>query len=452
MKLRSRRASISAAALVTLWCQPALAQTAAAPSPLAEAPITYVVRAGDTLFDLAREYLNRPSDYRQLQRQNNVANPRRMATGRDLAIPVSLLRTRADPARLESYRGQVQLQRTGQNLPLSAGMSLMEGDILSTGANTFIRVVMSDGSFAVVPSNSRVMLERLRRYDINDQPDYRLKLLQGRIENSVTPRQRPGAYRVITPAAVSAVRGTQFRVAYMDDTGLSATGVLEGTVLNVADTGQAAMDITAGEGAFASLNVEGLREVTLLNAPAMTDPGAPQTGPVVAFNVPLPNTARAVRARIGSDAGMTDPVSEADSANGHLLFDTLADGRWFVRVSAVSNEGMEGRARTYDFIRARNGVEALNLLQARENGMRLYRFGWRGVGEGQAHFRFQLWRVDAQGEQTGGLMVDQPDISDSNFTLTNLPPGDYAWRVEGVRHRFGVRLAVWSDPELLTIS
>lgn len=143
---------------------------------------------------------------------------------------------------------------------------------------------------------------------------------------------------------------------------------------------------------------------------------------------------------------------EGETNTNTLGFDELAEGRWFIRLTAVSPEGLEGRPHTYDFIRARNGVEGLAIAEGQDQGFRTYRFGWRGVGEGEARFRFQLWRQNAAGEQDGPLMVDHPGIEESNFTLTDLPPGTYSWRVEGVRHRFGHRLAVWSDAETLTIS
>ena len=428
------------------------AHAQARPDPLAEAPMAYVVRRGDTLIELARTYLNRPSDYRQLQRQNRVANPRRLTPGRTLNIPTELLRTRPDPAQLESYHGQVVIQRGGQPQTLRVGMAVAEGDVVITGNNAFARVAMSDGSHAVVPSNSRILIERLRRFDINDQPDHRLTIQRGRLENNVQPRQSPGTYRVTTPAAVSAVRGTSFRVAFDEVTGASATGVLEGRVATVAKGADELVLNDAGNGVVVSLGGGVATASALLPSPTLVDPAKLQTDPKLNFEISLPQGTRSVRGRIGNDAGLTQPVLEGESQSAILSFDELAEGRWFIRLTAVSADGLEGRPHTYDFIRARNGVEGLAIAEGQDQGFRTYRFGWRGVGEGEARFRFQLWRQNAQGEQDGPIMVDHPGIEETNFTLTDLPPGTYSWRVEGVRHRFGHRLAVWSDAETLTIS
>lgn len=441
---RSALGAVAAAALAPA----AMAQSAS----VAEPPLTYVVRTGDTLIDLARKYMTRADDHRVLQRDNRVANPRRMPTGRTLDIPVDLLRTRPDTATLESYRGQVQILRSGQSQTLSRGLTLREGDIISTGNSAFARINLSDGSYAVVPSNSRIQLERLRRFEINNEPDHRLSVQAGRLENSVNPRQRPGIYRVTTPAAVSAVRGTEFRVAYDEASGLGSTGVLEGRVAIAASAGGAPALAQAGQGTVVDRNTSGVSVAALPAAPTLISPETIQTGPVVAFKATLPEGAALLRGRIGNDTGITDPVAEAEARGDTLTFDNIDEGRWFIRLTAVTAQGLEGRPRTYDFIRARNGVEGLALAQGTEGDVRTYRFGWRAVGEGEARFRFQLWRVDANGEQSGPFLVDQPDLSDPHYTLTDLPPGDYAWRVEGVRHRFGQRLSAWSEPELLTLS
>ena len=87
----------------------AVAQTSAAPSDSRTAAsvetLDYVVRRGDTLIDLATAYMNRPLDYRRVQRENRVANPRRLPIGRTLALPVDLLRAEPDEARIAGFRG-----------------------------------------------------------------------------------------------------------------------------------------------------------------------------------------------------------------------------------------------------------------------------------------------------------------------------------------------------------
>lgn len=422
-------------------------------SILRETPLSYLVNRGDTLIDVARKYLRNPNDYRQLQRDNGVANPRRMATGRTLSIDPALLRTRDDPAQIESFRGDVQIVRNGSNVPPAAGTVLREGDVVNTGSSAFARIAFSDGTHTVVPSRSSIRLDRLRRFIINEAPDHRLVVARGRAESRVSPRQRPGGFRVTTPTAISAVRGTEFRVAYDEATGNSSTGVLEGTVAVADDTATNGVLVTQGEGVALRANEDKPVAVALLTAPIMSEADVLQTAATIAIDYSAPSDARIVRGFVSSDASMQDLVAEADTPNGQkLALPDLAEGQWFLRLTAVSADGLEGRARTFNFIRARNGIDGLSLDQDLLNDVRQYRFKWRAEGEGDASFRFQLTRANDDGEPEGQPLIDSAGLSDSSFTLTDLPAGTYSWRIEGTRYRFGHRLSVWSSPEVLTIN
>ena len=429
------------------------ATTPPATTPMAEAPLQYLMKRGDTLIDLARTYLRQSSDYRQLQRDNTIANPRRIPTGRTIDIDPALLRTRSDPARLESFRGDVRILRASQSVSLEQGMTLLEGDVVATGAGAFARLNFSDGSHTVVPSNSRLRLDRLRRYVINDAADHRLVIDQGRAEIRVSPRQRPGTFRVTTPTAISAVRGTDFRVAYDATSGISATGVLGGSVA-VAGTGNdSGYLFEPGRGAVIRQGQDGVTAVSLLSAPVMGDASVLQTAKTLRFDVSAPDGTAITRGWIGADAGLLDPVTEIEAPAGQPLNLTdLPEGQWFLRLSAVSADSMEGRVRTFNFIRALNTVEGLEQSMDVLDQVRTYRFAWRAEGEGEASFRFQLSRSDGEGVTEGQPLIDTPGLGDSHFTLTDLPAGTYSWRVEGTRYRFGHRLTVWSQPEILTIS
>lgn len=421
---------------------------------VAESPLRYLMNRGDTLVDIARKYLNNQADYRQVQRDNQIRDPRRIPTGRNIDIDTELLRTRADPPRLESYRGDVRVLRGERAIPLSVGTVLQEGDVLSTGSGAFARLSYSDGSHTVIPSNSRIRLDRLRRYEINDAPDHRISVEQGRTENRVTRRQRPGTFRVTTPNAISAVRGTEFRVSHDEASDISATGIIIGEVAFAGRNDEQGYLLGSGFGGITAGGDTDVQPVTLLTAPVMAEASALQTRRTLSFDFSAPENSRIVRGWIGDEAGMLDPVAEMEAATpvGKLTLQELPEGQWFLRLTAVSSEGIEGRARTFSFIRAVNVVDGLSLSQEILGKTRSYRFGWRAEGQGEATFRFQLFRSDENGNVQGPPVVDTPALTDSRYALTDLEPGTYSWRVEGVRHRFGQRLSVWSDSEILTIS
>lgn len=434
------------AAAVLLSAAPAAAQSTVS-SRQAET-LDYVVRPGDTLIDLASAYMNRPLDYRRVQRENRVANPRRLSIGRTLALPVDLLRADPDEARIAGFRGAVSLNQDGVSGAPTSGQIVRESAVLSTGANAFVRLALSDGSHVVVPSNSRVRVSRLRRYAINGAVDHALTVEAGRAESRVTPRTRPGGFAIRTPVSVSAVRGTDFRVSFDEASERSATEVLEGAVAVASGENEALAAADQGVSAAAGA----VRLLPLLPAPALARPDAPQTQPQVVFEIqPLPGAER-YRGRIAQDAGMIESFAEADSApGGPLAFGDMEEGAYFLRLTALSPEGLEGKATTYSFIRARNGVGGLASAMDQRDRRRFYRFRWEAEGVGEASFRFQLWREAVDGGVDGPLLIDQPGLTDEAFTLSDLPPGVYSWRVQSARHRFGRLLEAWSEPQQLHI-
>lgn len=422
--------------------------TSSAASPAAVETLDYVVRPGDTLIDLAAAYMNRPLDYRRVQRENRVADPRRLSIGRTLIFPVELLRADPDEARIAGFRGAATLNQDGRSAAPAAGQTVREGAVLSTGANAFVRLALSDGSHVVVPSNSRVRVSRLRRYAINGAVDHAMTVEAGRAESRVTPRSRPGGFAIRTPVSVSAVRGTDFRVSFDDAAERSTTEVLEGVVAIASGDAEAVARVDQGVSAAAGA----VRLLPLLPAPALTRPDAPQSKAQVAFDIqPLPGAQR-YRGRVAQDAGMIEAFAEADSApGGPLVFGEMEEGAYFLRLTALSPEGLEGKAVTYSFIRARNGVGGLAAAMDQRDHRRLYRFRWESEGVGDATFRFQLWREAEDGEPDGPMVIDQPGLTDEAFTLSDLPPGVYSWRVQGARHRFGRLLEAWSEPQQLRI-
>lgn len=435
---------------VAAWLGAALllATPAAAQATRGGETIRYVVQPGDTLFDLGARYLLRTADYRRVQSLNRVANPRRMPVGRVLSIPVGLLKTTPDAATVANFRGAATLTQQGRSTALTAGQVLPEGSIIATGANAFVRVALSDGSHVVIPSNSRVQLVRLRRVLLNGAVDHEMAVQSGRAESRVTPRQAPGGFVVRTPVSVSAVRGTDFRVSFDDATNRSVTEVVEGNVRVQPDGGAGEIVVAEAEGAVTAAGES--RRVDLLPAPRLEDPDKIQMDGGTTFDIAALGGADRYRGRLATDAGIVDAFDEILGASGErrLSFTGLADGLYFLRLSALSDEGVEGLSTVYSVIQARNGIDGLDASVIATLRERRYLFRWEPVGEGDAVFRFQLW---TEGGRPETPLVDLTDLTETEVSLTGLPDGVYQWRVQGVRQRFGRTLEVWSEPRQLRI-
>ena len=401
-----------------------------------EPPVAYVVKPGDTLIGLGRAYLNRPGDYRTVQKANRVQQPTRLQPGSRLNIDPNLLKSAPIAASLSAFSGPVQVESGGQRIPARVGMPLAEGQVVATGPGAFATFEMEDGSRVTLPSNTRVRIHRLRQVLINNAPQRVFELDQGRGTISATPAQHPDArFEVRTPVSVSAVRGTEFRVGASD--GKAQTEVLKGAVgVDLGALPTAAPPVQAGFGVSATPGGVG-GPVALLPAPKMAPGGQTQSDAIVRFTLEPVKGAAAFRLQLARDAGfidlfsevMTDATSFAPTAD----FGQVANGTYFVRLTALDPGGLEGFPSDYSFDRDLNTLTAGAPSDTREGKHRKFLFRWSAAGEGVRNYRFQLFG-DAEAKVP---VVDQPGLSEPQLTLTDLPAGAYQWRVIATRFKDG---------------
>jgi hypothetical protein len=128
-------------------------------------------------------------------------------------------------AKVIAADGQVSVLRNGELWVLSPDGLVRVGETIVTGPQGYARLQISDGStFDVYPS-SRVVF-RANPGNLRDL----LEVFLGNVKVHIqTYGGRPNHYRVHSPTAVIAVRGTTFEVGVEDDTVTSVT-VDEGLV------------------------------------------------------------------------------------------------------------------------------------------------------------------------------------------------------------------------------
>ena len=419
--------------------------------------LVYVVKPGDTLIDLAQAYLTTPSDYRIVQQLNRVREPRHLRIGQPLSLPVHLLRTEPARAQVNTFRGQVTLDHgSGPRAP-EPHQAVSEGVVISTAANASLRLSLSDGGHIVVPSNSRVRLTRLRRFLINGAVDHALEVQRGRLESRVAPRQFPGGYRVTTPVSVSAVRGTDFRVSLNNTADRAATEVLEGRVEVEWGTDNPVVEASTHQAI--SVSALGMVHTDLPPAPSLTNPDAILTQPQVVLKLaPQPGTS-GYRGRLALDAGLVETIAEVETEAGStdLSFGSLDDGLYYVRVTAIDHDGIEGLGNVYNLVRVSNQVGQFGAQGLGDPRRRAYRFRWEPGGttqaaeEGDFYYRFVLHRQDEAGQNLDPPVLDRVGLEQPNVSLLGLNKGIYSWRVQLSQTRFGRTVETWSEPQILRI-
>ena len=438
-----------------LLCASVLSVSPLAISSRAEAAtkedrVRYTFKRGDTLIDLAEKYMRKRSDYVIVQRLNRIKDPFRIPVGKTVVIPFRLLKSRASQASISAFRGDVAISSKGQILAPTKGLRLTEGSRLATAGRSSLTLRLEDGSRISMPSNSKVRINRLRHVLLTDSVDYEFSVDSGRMRSKVTPFDRkPGRYRVRTPVAVSAVRGTDYRTRFDEATGTAFSETIEGEI-GVATGDDAnstsAVSVVAGKGAAAKGSGELMQE-DLLAPPELLDPAKVQSEAELEFAIKPVGDAVGNRVLISSDAGFVDLVGEKISNGNVVTLEGLPNGRYFAKASSIADSGFEGMPATYAFKR-----QLSTLSGSSEQGDFGYRFKWDGEGEGKRLYRFQLLR----GSKTGVPIVDEVALTTDLLTLSDLPDGEYYWRVGVTQFSDDAKepgaFQKWTEFEKLTVA
>lgn len=145
--------------------------------------LVYRVQAGDTLASVAGRALGDPGQVKVLAAANGLSPNERLRAGQRVSIPSNLLRRDMLTARVTAFSGQV---RTGDGLPLAVGSALLEGDVIETGAHSFVTLDMGGAGRMTLPSQSRLRIAALHRV-----------ALTGRIERRLEPMDEQSAWALV---------------------------------------------------------------------------------------------------------------------------------------------------------------------------------------------------------------------------------------------------------------
>ena len=414
----------------------------AAPTPASDT-VTYVVRRDETLLEIGHRALEPLSAYREVQQLNHIANDRRIPIGFRLLVPRRVLKTVPTLATVEGVRGGATLAGApGGSGALAVGTTLQEGAVILTGENAFVRLSLPDGSHLAIPSNSRVRLERLRAVILTGGIDREVSVQAGGLDSQVTPMQDPSSrFVVVTPVGQSAVRGTEFQVAYDPSQGRAGSSVYKGAV--GVSNARASATPHAGEGAVASAaGIKG--PLPLLPAPELVAGGAVQSGETM--RIALKPVAGAVRYRLvlASDPKAEAPLFDRTVDRPAADFPPLPDGAYTLRASAISRDGLEGLPGLIPVARMRGDLSIVGAQRAPDGAME---FRWSLPGETPAAYRFVLARQDDRRRP----LVDRDDLAEPHVSVPGLAPGDYVWTVSATRTLGESRVRIVSDPQPLHV-
>lgn len=400
---------------------------------LAEQYWIYTVRPGDTIWALTERYTTDVLNWRRIQRLNDIPDgpDRRVKPGTRLRFPLSLLKHQPASAQVSQLYGAVNLIRATATAPIpaTADTELHSGDRLVTGAASSVVIRFADGSQLLVSAHSDIVLDSLSAFGSTGMVDTRIRLQGGQIDTQVIPSQGPGSrYEIISPAAVAAVRGTDFRVSADSNAPVSRNEVLLGSV-DVIGSG-ATQQVPAGYGTVAKAGEPPTPPTPLLPAPDLSPVNVLQQRLPLSFTWTVTQKAQGYRYQIAPDEQFRQLLADDTTAAPQAFWKDLPDGEYVLRVRAIDADRLEGfNARVRFRVAARPEPPLpMSLAEGRVVREAKPRFSW-SQPEGITSYHLQLAR-DAHFKQ---LLSDQTQQGDPQFTpAAALQPGIYYWRLASV--------------------
>lgn len=388
----------------------------------------HIAEQGDTVYDLAAKYLQRPNDWERLRRLNRIEQPTRMPIGTQVRIPIAWMRAVPASANVVLVQGEA----TSRAATLQPGMQLREGSDVRTGTDGYVTLQLPDGSQLKVQAQSDVALDRLRAFQGTDMHESAIGLKTGSVDALAAKQRGPAARFVIrTPSAAAGVRGTDFRVGILQDSKATRSEVLTGVVdVNAAGQSAGPVAVAAGFGTVVAPNEKPAPPVRLLGAPNLSDLPALQER--VSFRLVLHAvpSASGYRTRVAADADFNRVLADVVSRTPEALVSNLPDADYWLAVRAINELGLEGIDATRTFrLKARPEPPLIRSPQDKgvtRGGATV--FEWT-TPVGISRFHFQLARDPAFAD----LVVNDDRVTADRRAIDDLPPAEYWWRIASIR-------------------
>ncbi len=407
----------------------------------------YTVRPGDNLWDLSERYLISRHYWQPLQRLNRISEPKKLRPGTRLKIPVAWLKIQPVPVRVLSVSGEVFFQSAarGESKPLSAGGLLQIEDSVRTGPKSSATLVFADGSHLFLQADSVLTFDVVRAYGETGMIDTRIRLKKGKLGTNVSPGAGSGTrFEIHTPGAITAVRGTELRVANDVERGISSTEVLKGRVDVIA--AGTVQTVTAGFGTVVKAGHPPSIPRVLLQAPNLK--GLPERFKQLPLRFIWPGLAgaNAYRIQLYKNGTVQTLSFEGLLEKAELILSDLPNASYVMHVRGVDVLALEGFNAVHHFsveVPAPLPPKAVNpvpppVIEVRSPPPRLLNplpddvidleipeFEWEAVFKANV-YHFQL----SNQAEFFSPIIDIADFSAHKIKAKQpLKPGTYYWRV-----------------------
>ncbi|MCH9696549.1 MAG: FecR domain-containing protein [Gammaproteobacteria bacterium] len=306
----------------------------------------YTVKSGDNLWTLTEAFLPDLSYVAKLQKHNAIKDPYVIQPGSIVHIPLDWLKSKLSSAQVITVTGNAYKSRgkTEQG-SLQTGEQIGAEDKIITGEQSSAIIEFKDGSRLLIHDNTELTLKRVEKYPDSDMVETEIILEKGRVKTKV-PEQSKGksVFKITTPSATTAVRGTILRSSSFTDNSQSNTmqvEVLRGRV--AVFNSKASQAVTAGHGIVVAEGNPPGQVVKLLNAPKLINPDSYIDRLSTLFHWQKLPDSNQYRVEVFDSNNKKSMVWNRIITGNRLNVPDLPDGDYTIRIRAIDRQGLEGR-------------------------------------------------------------------------------------------------------------
>ena len=215
-----------------------------------------LVKEGDTLASIARKELGRAAFAALLAEFNNIPITQDPNVGSVVRIPIPAPQS-DEFAEVVFVKGGATLSRRSvfsaqsgspdtdlDSQELTRDSKIVAGDLISTENDGYVSIAFFSGAVINLQPNTRAVLAKLACMDADDRCLIEINTQSGRVTADINARdQQPLEFKIITPYASAAVRGTMFDISANENL---LVGVTEGAVAIDAQGENTDLDIGFG--------------------------------------------------------------------------------------------------------------------------------------------------------------------------------------------------------------
>ena len=410
----------------------------------------YLVEKYDTLYSIALNEVDNAEAWIEIQKYNNVPNPKLLVPGTTLKIPERLYQTQPVTALVLRIKGKATyISSLGEAVKeLQKGDELTVGSIVETKPSSNVVLQFIDHSRLFISENSRVSLEVLQGKLQSKLAKTTIKIEAGSAESIVATQVKGAKYEVVTPEMRLAVRGTAFLVNVDPTTKTSSVMVMEGHVIaSQKHLGNLnGVSLKQGAGFIAKENHLGT-PVKLLPMPqlkALTDPKNISNW---SATWALEKNKYKYRVQLFKGENYTSLHSDTIQEGQRIDFNNLEDGLYELKVRAIDNTEMEGLTASLQFeINAFPIPPIIQETHVKKNSNKKIVFSWQPEKEAD-YYHFQ---VSSAENFTSNVSKMEKIPGHVNQISLSLEPGEYFWHVASINETDGQ--GPFSQPKKVTVN